>query len=66
LRNGDDGSEAHLTKEVKPGVEAQGTVIATQLNAGQRPIGFEVSSTFAYNNPSSLRRITITTITPII
>jgi hypothetical protein len=25
LKNGDDGSEAHLTKEVKPGFEAQGT-----------------------------------------
>jgi hypothetical protein len=24
FRNGDDGSEAHLTKEVKPGLKAQG------------------------------------------
>jgi hypothetical protein len=43
-QNGDDGSETHLTKEVKPGFEAQGTIIATQSNAGQRPIGFEVFS----------------------
>jgi hypothetical protein len=41
LRNGDDGSAAHLTKEVKPGFEAQGNIIATQLNAGQRLVGFE-------------------------